>query len=106
MGRSVKNIQLDLNNPLFQESWFLLEPVEAERVRAALEKIHKLTWNEFYKSIGFKWEKVQSIKPPQGIDALYTFRVTISVRGVAYRDANYLRIMYIQPDHDATYGKK
>lgn len=103
---SAKNIQLDLNNPVFLESWFALETAEAERVRSALEKIHKLPWPKFYKSKGFKWEKVDSIPAPDGIDSLYTFRVTDSVRGVAYRDANYLRVLLIQPDHDATYGKK
>jgi hypothetical protein len=106
MARNAKNIQLDLNNPIFQESWFALESAEAERVRAAFEKIHKLSWNDFYRSNGFKWEKVDSIPSPSGIDALYTFRVTSSVRGVGYREGNYLRVMYIQPDHDATYGKK
>ena len=104
--RSAKNIQLDLNNPVFLESWFALETAEAERVRSAFEKIHKLPWSEFYKSKGFKREKVDSIPAPDGIDSLYTFRVTDSVRGVAYRDGNYLRVLLIQPDHDATYGKK
>jgi hypothetical protein len=106
MVRSEKNIQLDLNNPIFQESWFNLEASEAERVRASFEKIHKLSWNDFYKINGYKWEKIESIPTPQGVDALYTFRITNSVRGVAYRDGNFMRVMYIQPDHDATYGKK
>lgn len=106
MPRSVKYIQLDLNNPVFQESWFTLEPLEAERVRAALNKIHKLTWDVFHKYPGFKWEKIQSIRPPDGVDAVYTFRVTQSVRGVGFREGNYLRLLLIEPDHDAAYGKK
>lgn len=106
MLRGAKNIQLDLNNPSFQESWFLLESSDAERVRAAFAKMRKLTWHDFYKANGFKWEKILSIPAPSGIDALYTFRVTDSMRGVAYRDGNFMRLMYIEPDHDATYGKK
>ncbi|WP_408595598.1 hypothetical protein [Limnohabitans sp.] len=43
---------------------------------------------------------------PPGIDALYTFRVSKSPRGVGFRDGNFLRELLIQPDHDATYGKK
>ena len=54
MARNAKNVQLDLNNPIFQESWFALESAEAERVRAAFEKIHKLSWNDFYRSNGKK----------------------------------------------------
>ncbi len=106
MPRNEKNIQLDLNNPIFQESWFDLESAEAERVRAAFEKIHKLSWTDFYKSKGFKWEKIDSIPAPPGIDFVYSFRVTISVRGLAFREGNFLRVLLIQPDHDATYGKK
>lgn len=106
MQRGVKNIQLDLNNPSFQESWFLLESSDAERVRVAFAKIRKLSWHDFYKANGFKWEKILSISTPPGVDALYTFRVTDSIRGVAYRDGNFMKVMLIQPDHDATYGKK
>ncbi len=71
-------------------------------MRSAFEKIHKLPWSEFYKSKGFKWEKVDSIPTPEGVDALYTFRVTDSVRGVAYRYGNHMRRVLIQPDQDAT----
>jgi hypothetical protein len=106
MAQNVKNIQLDLNNPLFQESWFQLESHDAERVRSSFERVNKLSWSEFYKSKGFRWEKVESIPGPSGVDALYSFRITISVRAVAYREGNFMRVLYIQPDHDATYGKK
>ena len=106
MSRGARSIQLDLNTPTFQESWFSLESSDAERVRSAFARIRKLSWPEFYKANGFKWEKVLCISPPTGVDALYTFMVADSIRGVAYRDENFMRVMYIQPDHDATYGKK
>lgn len=106
MSRNAKHVQLDLNNPVFQESWFELEPDEAERVRSTFEKLHKLSWDDLYKYPGLKWEKIESLNPPAGVNALYTFRITDSVRGVGYRDGNFLRVLYIQPDHDATYGKK
>jgi hypothetical protein len=44
------------------------------------EKIHKLSWPEFYKGTGFKWEKLDSLPTPDGIDSLYTCRVTDSIR--------------------------
>lgn len=106
MLQNQKCIQLDLNNPVFLESWFQLQNIEAERVRSAFQKIHQLSWDSFYKLSGFKWEKIESLPAPLGVDCLYTFRVTKSVRCVAYRDGNFMRIMYVQPDHDAAYGKK
>lgn len=45
---SAKLVQLDLNNPAFQESWFELLADEAERVRTTLKKNIKLTWQQVY----------------------------------------------------------
>ncbi len=106
MPSSAKHVLLDLNNPEFQKSWLALETEEAERVRGAFRKILQRTWNDVYRDKGLKWEKVQSLTPPADIDALYTFRVSKSARGVGYRDGSFLRVLLIQPDHDATYGKK
>ena len=47
-----------------------------------------------------------SVKPPKGIGAVYTLRITQSRRASAYRDGNFLRFLTIAPDHDAAYGKK
>jgi hypothetical protein len=33
-------------------------------------------------------------------------RLTLSARGVGYRDGNFLRVLLVKADHDATYGKK
>jgi hypothetical protein len=53
-----------------------------------------------------KWEKVDSVKPPQGIDALYSLRINQGRRATAYRDSDFMRFLTIAPDHDSTYGKK
>ena len=106
MAPSAKLVQLDLNNPEFQRSWIELEADEAERVRSAFKKILKLTWQDIYKDKGLHWEKIQSLPAPQGIDSLYTFRLSKSSRGVGYREGNFLRVLLVNADHDATYGKK
>lgn len=106
MPPSVKYVQLDLNNSEFQRSWFDLESEDAERVRNALKKILKLTWQDIYKDKGLHWEKVQSLPSPEGVDALYTFRLSKSARGVGYREGNFLRVLLVSTDHDSTYGKK
>lgn len=99
-------VKLDLNNPIFQKNWLQLEKSERDRVTNTLSKLTQLTWNQLYKDQGLKWEKISSIKPPAGINAIYSLRITQSRRATAYRDEDFLRLLTIQQDHDSTYGKK
>ena len=101
-----RKLQLDLNNEVFQENWLTLDKSERVRVTDTLSKLRKLTWDQLYRDQGLKWEKVVSVKPPKGVDAVYTLRITQSRRASAYRDGNFLRFLTIAPDHDAAYGKK
>ncbi len=101
-----RRVQLDLNDENFQGTWLALEKSERERVADTFRKIRQLTWDQVYRDPGLKWEKVTSFKPPQGIDAIYTLRITKSRRATAYRQGNYMRFLTIAPDHDAAYGKK
>lgn len=101
-----RKVQLDLNNEEFQDSWLALEKSERERVTDTFRKIRQLTWDQVYRDPGLKWEKVTSVKPPQGIDAIYTLRITKSRRATAIRQGNYMRFLTIAPDHDAAYGRK
>ena len=101
-----RKLQLDLNNEVFQENWLTLDKSERSRVTDTLRKLRQLTWNQLYRDQGLKWEKVVSVKPPKGIEAVYTLRITQSRRASAYRDGNFLRFLTIAPDHDAAYGKK
>lgn len=103
---SRNRVLLDLNSEVFQENWLALDKVERNRVTDTLRKLRQLTWDQVYRDAGLKWERVSSIKPPQGIDALYSLRVTQSRRATAYRAGDYMRFLTIAPDHDATYGKK
>jgi hypothetical protein len=70
-----------------------------------LNKIRQLTWIQLYRDKGLKWEKISSIKPPQGIDAVYSLRISRARRATAHRDGDFIRFLTIAPDHDATYGK-
>ena len=106
MPKAEPIIRLDLNNPVFQEQ--LLTPQKLERHAAldTLNKIRQLTWNQLYRDPGIKWEKITSIKPPFGIDAIYSLRISRSRRATAHRDGEFMRLLTIAPDHDAAYGKK
>ncbi|MCX5957886.1 MAG: hypothetical protein NTW51_16185 [Cyanobacteria bacterium] len=99
-------VRLDLNNPVFQEQLLSLQKNERHAALDTLNKIRKLTWNQLYRDQGIKWEKITSIKPPAGIDAVYSLRISQSRRATAHRDGDFIRLLTIAPDHDSTYGKK
>lgn len=69
-------------------------------------KIRQLTWNQLYRDNGLKWGKVGSVKPPAGVAAIYSLRITRSRRATALRDGDFIRLLTITSDHDSTYGKK
>ncbi len=99
-------IRLDLNNPVFQENLLSLQKSERHAALDTLNKIRQLTWNRLYRDNGLKWEKVISVKPPAGVAAIYSLRITQSRRATAFRDGDFIRLLTIAPDHDSTYGKK
>ena len=101
-----KLVKLDLNNPEFQRNLLELDKTERNRVLDTLKKILKLDWERVYRDPGLKWEKITSVRPPRGVDAIYSLRMTQARRATAIRDGDFMRFLTVQPDHDATYGKK
>ena len=106
MGSDDTPILLDLNNPVFQTNLFELQKIERNAAIDSLRKIRQLTWNQLYRDNGLKWEKIVSVKPPIGVDAIYSLRITQSRRCTAYREGSFLRLLTVAPDHDSTYGRK
>ena len=99
-------VRLDLNNPVFQENLLTLQKAERHATIETLNKLRQMTWNQVYRDSGLKWEKIVSIKPPPGIDAVYSLRITQARRATAYRDGEFIRLLTIASNHDSTYGKK
>jgi hypothetical protein len=99
-------VLLDLNNPVFQETLLTLPKAERNAALDTLNKLRRMTWDQVYRDHGLKWERIASVKPPAGIDALYSLRITQARRATAYRDGGFLRLLSIARDHDSTYGKK
>jgi hypothetical protein len=99
-------VRLDLNNPSFQENLLTLQKAERHAAIETLNKLRQMTWNQVYCDSGLKWEKIVSFKPPPGIDAVYSLRITQARRATAYRDGEFIRLLTIASDHDSTYGKK
>ncbi len=106
MASSDAKVRLDLNNPVFQDNLLTLQKPERHAALDTLHKIRQLTWRQLYRDQGLKWEKITSVRPPQGIDAIYSLRITQARRATAYRDGDFIRLLTIAPDHDATYGRK
>ena len=106
MGTNDTPVRLDLNNPVFQEQLFGLQKPERKAAMDTLRKIRLLSWDQLYRDKGLKWEKIISVKPPPGIDAIYSLRITQSRRCTAYRDGDFMRLLTVAPDHDSTCGQK
>jgi hypothetical protein len=106
MGANDSLIRLDLNNPVFQDNLFKLQKPERHAAIDTLRKIRQLSWGQLYRDHGLKWEKILSVKPPQGVDAIYSLRITQSRRCTAYRDGDFMRLLTVAPDHDSTYGRQ
>jgi hypothetical protein len=106
MASSEAKVRLDLNNPIFQENLLTLQKPERHAALDTLNKIRQLNWNQVYRDQGLKWEKITSVKPPAGIDAIYSLRITQARRATAWRDGDFMRLLTIAPDHDSTYGRK
>ncbi|MDO8960132.1 MAG: hypothetical protein Q7U85_10400 [Rhodocyclaceae bacterium] len=99
-------LRLDLNNPVFQENLLTLQKPERLAALNTLGKLRLMTWSQVYRDKGLKWEKIASVKPPTGIDAIYSLRITQTRRATAYRDGDFIRLLTIAADHDSTYGKQ
>ena len=106
MASNEASVRLDLNNPVFQDQLLTLQKPERNAALDTLNTIRQLTWNQLYRDQGLKWEKITSVRPPQGIDAIYSLRITLARRATAHRDGDFMRLLTIAPDHDATYGRK
>jgi hypothetical protein len=101
-----QNVLLDLNAPSFQRNLLSLDKTLRNEALSTLQKIIQMDWNQVYRDQGLKWEKIYTIDPPQGVEAIYSLRITQSRRAVAYRKGNFMCFIAIPPDHDAAYGKK
>lgn len=100
-----QRVLLDLNSPAFLRSCFALEKDEKVRALNALEKLNRLTWSQVYRDPGLKWEAITNspVPLPPGISSVYSLRITQARRAVACRDSQFMRLLWIAPDHVSTY---
>ena len=100
MSSPPESVQLDLNNPVFQQQWFALSKDVQRGVMVTLRKLAAMTWNQVYEDRGLNWEVGHTRSGPHG-GRLYSFRIGRGFRGPAYRDGLWLRLLSLHPDHDS-----
>ncbi len=107
-GKAPQNVlvKVDLNNPVFLQSLFALQKPAKLQFLTTVEKIMQLSWQQVYQDNGLNWEEVTSLPPPPPLDKWYSLRVSESCRALAYREGDFMRLLLVQPDHDATYKAK
>jgi hypothetical protein len=103
---SDSRVRLDLNDSGFQDDLLGLPKPERHSAMETLAKLRRMTWGQVYQDHGLKWEKIANAVPPPGASAVYSLRITQSRRATAYRKGEFICLLTIAPDHDATYGKK
>jgi hypothetical protein len=97
-------IRLDLNSPEFQDVFFRLQVDELKQVVSSLRRLRETDWNSLYRHPGFRWEALEHLKAPNGAK-VYSLRLSQRIRAVAFRDADFLRLISLHPDHDSAYER-
>ena len=95
-------VRLDLNVERFQRDLFKLESEQQLALLGTFRKIATMTWEQVYRDKGLHWEAIESQTGPNK-QRLYSLRITIKFRAVAYRDGNFMRCVSLHPDHDSAY---
>jgi hypothetical protein len=97
-------VQIDINSPAFLRALFDLGPSELKQVGAALRRLMGMEWKAVYSHTGFKWEALDHIRAPNGAKT-HSIRLSRKIRGLAYRDGDFLRFISLHPDHDSAYKR-
>jgi len=101
--RPPDRVRLDLNSREFLDVFLRLERVELVQVAASLDQIRKLDWSNVYASKGLRWEAIDHLKAPDGKATVYSVRLSQKVRGLAFREGEFMRFISLHPDHDSAY---
>jgi len=104
VAAAASRVRLDLNSPEFQDVLFGLETAELKQVVASLRRLGGIDWNDLYRHTGFQWEAIEHLRAPNGA-RIYSLRLSQRMRALAYRDADFLRILSLHPEHDSAYRR-
>jgi hypothetical protein len=97
-------VQLDLNNPAFQQRLFDLDKDQQRSVLTTLKKLTQMSWEQVYQDRGLKWEAIVSRTGYRG-EKLYSLRMGKGFRAIGFREGDHLRLLSLHPDHDSAYQR-
>jgi hypothetical protein len=100
--KKAQRVRLDLNSPEFLEVLHL-EQTELAQVAGSLDRIAKLDWSNVYASKGLHWEAIEHLKAPDGKSQVYSVRLSQKIRGLVFREGDFMRFISLHPDHDSAY---
>jgi hypothetical protein len=98
-----QRVRLDLNSPEFLEVFLQLGIADLAQVAGCLDQIRKLDWTNVYASRGLRWEAIEHLKAPDGKSTVYSVRLSQKIRGLAFREGEFMRFVSLHPDHDSAY---
>lgn len=96
-------VRLDLNSPEFLEVFLKLDSSELAQVAGSLNQLLKLDWSNVYASKGLHWEAIEHLKAPDGKSTVYSVRLSQKIRGLVFREGDFMRFISLHPDHDSAY---
>lgn len=98
----MSTVRLDLDDPDLKDALARLSERSFKQAMGSFRKILQMNWQQVYQDKGLNWEKIKSRPGPAG-QALYSFRISQKIRGVACRDGDFMRVLAIHEDHDSAY---
>ena len=100
-----QRVRLDLNSPEFLEVFLRLESADLAQVAGTLDQIRKMDWSNVYASKGLRWEAIEHLKAKDGKATVYSVRLSQKIRGLAFREGEFMRFISLHPDHDSAYER-
>ncbi len=97
-------MKIDLNFPDFQKDLYKLERNELFAFIKTLKILSKMDFDQFRRSAGLNLEKLKNMKTRKGLP-IYSIRITRSSRAILSMEGDYLRFIFLHPDHDSAYRK-
>jgi len=94
--------RLDLNDPDLKAALSRLSETGRKEDMGTFRKIVQMNWEQIYRDKGLNWEKIKS-RPGPADHSLYSFRISRRIRGAAYRDGDFMRVLAVHEDHDSAY---
>ena len=61
-------------------------------------------WNSLYRHTGFRWEAIDHLRTPNA-GKVHSLRLSQRIRGLAFREGDFLRVISLHPGHDTAYER-